>query len=157
MSNENQTLTWEANEFKHYPKNLGWYVVLISVTVLAMAFFIIIQSDVFAAVSLAIICLLIIFFSRQTPRVVEIELNSKGVRFGNISYPYKQIKYFWVVNNERHQTVNFHTSALVNNVLILELEGQDPDQTRDFLLQYLPEHSETDETFTQRVMHRFKF
>ncbi len=157
MSNENQNINWEAHEFKHYPKNLGWYVVLISGTLMAMAFFIIIQSDIFAAVSLAIISSLIIFFSRQHPKIVEIELNSKGIRFGNISYPYKQIKYFWVVNNERHQTVNFHTSALVNNVLILELDGQDPEEVENFLAQYLPEHPETDETFTQKVMHRFKF
>jgi hypothetical protein len=158
MSNENQnTLSWEAAEFKHYPKNMGWYVVLIAVTLMVMAFFIIIQSDIFAAVSLGILALLIIFFAGQKPQRVEIELNSKGVRFGNITYPYKQLKYFWVVHNERHRTINFHTSALLNSVLILELESQDPEQAREYLLQYLPEHSETEETPVQKVMHRFKF
>ena len=158
MPNENQnTLSWEAAEFKHYPKNLGWYVVLIAVALMVMAFFIIIQSDIFAAVSLGILALLIIFFAGQKPQIVEIELNSKGVRFGNITYPYKQLKYFWVVYNERHQTVNFHTSALLNSVLILELENQDPEQAREYLLQYLPEHSETEETSVQKVMHRLKF
>jgi hypothetical protein len=157
MSNENQNLSWEAWEFKHYPKNLGWYVVLIAVTIMVMAFFIIIQSDIFAAVSLGILALLIIFFSRQKPERVEIDLNSKGVRFGNITYPYKQLKYFWVVHNERHQTINFHTSALLNSVLILELENQDPEEAREFLLQYLPEHSESEETAVQKVMHRLKF
>ena len=64
---------------------------------------------------------------------MEIELNSHGVRFGNITYPYKQLKYFWVVHNERHQTINFHTSALLNSVLILELEDQDPEEAREFI------------------------
>jgi len=158
MSNENQnTLSWSAAEFKHYPKNLGWYVVLIAVTLMVMAFFIVIQSDIFAAVFLGILALLIIFFAGQKPEIVEIELNSKGVRFGNITYPYKQLKYFWVVHNERHQTINFHTSALLNSVLILELGNQDPEQAREYLLQYLPEHSETEETPIQKVMHRLKF
>ena len=158
MSNENQnTLSWSAPEFKHYPKNLGWYVVLATVTLMVMAFFIIVQSDIFAAVSLGILALLIVFFSRQEPEMVDIELNSRGVRFGNITYPYKQLKYFWVVHNERHQTINFHTSALLNSVLILELEDQDPEEARLYLSQYLPEHTETEETPIQKVMHRLKF
>lgn len=158
MDSQNQnTLSWEAAEFKHYSKNLGWYVVLIAVTLMVMSFFIIIQSDIFAAVSLGILALLIIFFAGQKPQRVEIELNSKGIRFGNITYPYKQLKYFWVVHNERHRTINFHTSALLNSVLILELENQDPEQAREYLLQYLPEHSETQETPIQKVMHRLKF
>jgi hypothetical protein len=157
MSNENQTLSWEAWEFKHYPKNLGWYVVLISVAIMAMAFFIIVQTDIFAAVTLGLLAVLIIIFSRQQPQRVQIELNNRGVRFGNISYPYKQLQYFWVVHNERHQTINFHTSALVNNVLILELEDQDPELAREYLLQYLPEHTEVGETSIQKVMHKLNF
>ena len=39
----------------------------------------------------------------------------------------------------------------------VELESQDPEQAREYLLQYLPEHSETQETPIQKVMHRFKF
>jgi len=152
-----QNITWEAHEFKHYPKTAGWYVTLVAVFILLMAFFIIVESDYFAAVCLAIICALVIVFARQTPKRVEIELNERGIRFGTLVYPYKQLKYFWVVNNERHQTINFHTSAFINNVVILELENQDPETVRSFLLRFLPEHHLTEETTAQRIMHRFKF
>jgi hypothetical protein len=158
MTAPNQnSISWQAPEFRHYPKNLGWYITLIAITILVDAFFIIVESDIFAAVSLSIIAALFIVFARQTPQTVTITLNSKGVDFGNLFYPYKQIKYFWVVNNQNHKTVNFHTSAFVNNILILELENQEPDRVRDFLIKHLPEHSETEETSAQRMMHRFKF
>jgi uncharacterized membrane protein YobD (UPF0266 family) len=158
MSNETQIkITWEAWEYKHYPKNLGWYVVLTSITLAVMAFFIIVQSDIFAAVSLGIIALLIVFFSRQTPRRVEIELTTKGINFGNIHYPYKQIKHFWIVHNQNHQMIIFDTSAVVNNILTVELEDQDPDMIREFLMNFLPEHTETEPTVTQKIMHTFKF
>ncbi len=152
-----QTLSWQAREFKHYPKNLGWYITFIAISILVVAFFVIIQNDIFAAVSLALLALLMLFFSRHKPEIVKIELNSKGLKFDNIFYPYKQLKYFWTVHNERHKTVNFATSAMVNNVVILELEDQDPDKVRTFLLQYLPEHESTEETPAQRFMHRFRF
>ncbi len=156
MSNP-ANISWQAPEFKHYPKNIGWYVTLICVFILLIAFFAIVESDLFASVTLGIICLLIIVFSRQIPRVVTIELNDRGIKFGNLFYPYKQLKYFWVVHNERHQTINFHTSALVNNTLILELEDQNPDTIRDYLARRLPEHHETQETPAQKITHRFKF
>ena len=152
-----KTISWEAWEFKHYPKNTGWYVTLISIAILVMSFFILVENDVFAAVSLGLITLLIIFFAKQLPQRVTIELSARGVHFGNLFYPYKQIKYFWVVNKEHHRTVNFHTSAFVNNVLILQLEDQDPNEVTDFLIAYLPEHPETEETLTQKVMHHVKF
>ncbi len=158
MSNDNQKIiSWQAPEFRHYPKNPGWSVTLIAVAILVIAFFIIVESDIFAAVSLGLITILIVLFSRQTPRLVNIELNSKGIKFDNLQYPYKQLKYFWVVNNDRHKTINFHTTAFLNNTLILELGNEDPEKTREFLLQYLSEHHETDETPIQRIMHRVKF
>jgi hypothetical protein len=157
MSNENKTISWKASEFKHYPKTTGWYLALVCITLLVMAFFIIVESDIFAAISLGIIAILIIIFSRQLPMRVEIELNTKGVKFGSLFYPYKQLKYFWVVHNPRHQTVNLETTAMVNSMVILELDGQDPDVVRDYLLKYLPEHSEIEETFGQKIMHKFKF
>ena len=158
MSNQNQnSISWEAWEFKHYPKSLGWYVTLVSVCILLIGFFIIVESDIFAAVCLGIITILIIIFSRQLPQKVDIKLTEKGLHFGNLFYPYKQIKHFWVVNNERHKTVNLYTSALINNVVILELENQDPEEVRDFLIKYIPEHHQSEETPAQKVMHRFKF
>jgi len=155
-SNQN-SIGWEAWEFKHYEKDLGWYVTVICIFLLMMAFFVIVESDIFAAVCLGIIAALVIIFSRQTPERVNIELTDRGVKFGSLFYPYKQIKYFWVVHNERHRTINFHTSALVNNTLILELQDQDPEVTRHYLLKYLPEHTATEETGIQKIMHMFKF
>jgi hypothetical protein len=157
MSNENQNnISWEAWEFQNYEKSPAWYISITGIALLVVVFFAYVQSDIFAAVSIALIAILFIIFSAQKPQRVGIELNSKSVKIGNLSYPYKQIKYFWVVYNERHRTINFHTSAFVNNVLILELESQNPEQARNFLLKYLPEHSETEETPIQKIAHKFK-
>ena len=130
---------------------------LISVAILIVAFFIVVERDIFAAVSLAILAILIVFFSRHKPQVINIELSGRGVHFGRLFYPYKQLRYFWIVHNENHQTINFHTSALINNTLILELGDQDPELTRLFLLQFLPEHIQTEPTAIQKIMHRLKF
>lgn len=157
MSNENKTIAWQAPEFRHYEKNLGWYVTLSGITVLIVGFFVVVQSDYFAAASLAILAILITLFARQKPQIVNIELSGRGIKFGNIMFPYKQLRYFWVVNNQTHKNVIFHTTAFLNNTVILELEDQNPDEVREFLLQHLPEHEETQETPVQKIMHKIKF
>jgi uncharacterized membrane protein YobD (UPF0266 family) len=159
MTNLSNTpsISWQADEFKYYPKNIGWYVTVVCVTILIVAFFIIVQEDIFAAASLGIVGILTILFARHKPSRVQIKLDERGIYFDKLFYPYKQIKYFWVVHNTRHQTINLHTSALINNVVILELENQDPEVIRKFLIQHIPEHPETQETQIQKIMHKFKF
>lgn len=143
-------------EFRHYEKTAGWYITLTALAILITAFFVI-QKDIFAAATTVIMSAFVLFFSRQTPKMVDIRLTGQGIEFDNIFFPYKQLKYFWIVNNQHHQTVNFHTNTYINNTIILELEGQNPDEIRAFLLGHLSEHEEVHETFVQRISHKLKF
>lgn len=154
---ENQnTISWQAPEFRYYEKNVGWYVTLAAVAILIIGFFVI-EKDLFAAISLGILTILVILFSRHKPKLVKVELSPKGVRFGDLFFPYKQLINFWVVNNQNHKTLNLHSTTYLNNIIIIELEDQEPEQIREFLIHFLPEHSETEETAIQRIMHKLKF
>jgi hypothetical protein len=156
MTKQISNINWEAPEFKHYEKGAGWYVTLLALAILVVSFFIF-QKDIFGAVCVAMLSVLIILFSRHKPKDVKVELNEKGVHFGNLFYPYKQIKHFWIVNNDCHKTLNLETTAYLNNMVILELNGQNHELIRNFLVQFLLEHERTTETFVQRAMHRLKF
>ena len=157
MSTEPQTFSWKAPEFKHYEKNVGWYTTLVSVCILIVGYFII-QKDYFGALTMFIIGAVLIFFSRQVPNTVDIELTHKHISFGKMLFPYKQLRSFWVVHNQNHKTLNLETTTYLNNLLILELQDQDPEEIRIFLLQYLPEHpTYNKETFAQKVIHKLKF
>jgi len=151
-----EKISWHAPEYRHYEKNAGWYVTLISIVVLIIGFFVI-QKDIFAAITTGLLGVLVVGFSRQKPEVIPMELDHKSVKMGKIELPYKQIRHFWVVHNEKHKTVNLETTTLVNNMVVLELEDQDPETVRQFLAQHLPEHEETDATFVQKITHWLKF
>ena len=151
------SISWTALEFRHYEKSVGWYVTLLAVFALITAFFVLVQKDWFGAICTVLLAGLIVFFSRQQPKAVEITVDSKGVSYGKIFHSYKQLKSFWVVHNQNHKTLNLHTTAHFNNLLILELEEQNPETVREFLTAFLPEHPETEESSIQKVMHWFKF
>jgi hypothetical protein len=156
MSTQNQTISWTAPEFRYYEKNVGWYVTFIIIVVLLVGFFVY-EHDLFAAICIAIIAIFTALFSSQKPKIVSIELTNKEVKLGVLSLPYKQLRYFWVVNNQNHKTLNLQTSTVINNTIIIELLEQNEDEIRQYLLPYLPEHQQTHETFAQRMSHKFKF
>ena len=156
MSSQNKTLSWQAPEFKQYEKTAGWYATLIAVAVLVVGYFAI-QRELFSAVTMVVVAAVIVYFSRQQPQLLTVTLNHRGIKFGTLFVPYKQIKHFWVVHNAHHKTLNIHTTAYLNHFLVFELEEQDPDEVRQFLLPYFQEHDEEHEALTQSIAHRFKF
>jgi hypothetical protein len=149
-------LSWQAPEFRHYPKNAAWYITLCIITALLIIFQVL-QKDIFGAICLFIFGIFIVIFSRQRPRLVNIQLTTTGLVIDESFIPYKTVKHFWLVNNDNHQTLNVETTAYLNRTLIIQLEGQDPEKVRDIMAQNAPEHSATEETLAQRVMHRLKF
>jgi hypothetical protein len=154
--NEHILLAWQAPEFRHYPKNAAWYLTLLIIALLIITFQII-QKDIFGAVSIVIFTIFIYIFSRQRPRIVNIRLTTAGIGIDESFIPYKSVKHFWVVDNQNHRTLNVETTAFLNRTLILELADQDPDTVRNIMSELAPEHSETEETFAQRIMHKLKF
>lgn len=158
MSDQNShpILQWQAPEFRHYPKNIGWYITFIALSILIIGFFII-QKDYFGAASLTILACLIAFFSNQHPQTIIILIDQHGIQYGNLHFPYAQVKQFWIVDTEHHKTLNVETTALVNNTLILELVDENPQIIREVLLKHIPEHEDPKATLAQKISHRLKF
>jgi cell division protein FtsW (lipid II flippase) len=148
------TISWEANEFKEYTKNTGWYagVVLITVILVGLAVW---QKDVFGAISLIVIAGIVLFLLNRRPGRILISLTPKGIFFGESFISYKNIRHFWIVEADHHRTVNLETTAYLNRVQMLELEDQDMEAVRFYLSQYIPEHEGKQETLAQQFMHRF--
>ncbi len=153
---ERTYLSWEAPEFQHYPKNFTWYITL-GIIVLLVLTFELLQKDFFGAISLAVIAVFIVIFAMHQPKRINIDLTSDGIHIENSFIPYEQMKYFWIVDNDNHRTLNLETTAYINRTILIELDSQDPDEVRDIMVQQVPEHSSTEETFIQRLIHRLKF
>src|SRR5438132_9393448 len=131
-NNQKVFLSWEAPEFRHYPKNFGWYLTLLIVAGLILLYQIL-QKDFFGAFTVVVLTIFIWIFARQQPRNVTISVTDKGLNIDDSHLPYQEIKQFWVVDTENHRTLNLETNAYLNRLVILQLEDQDPDEVRDLL------------------------
>lgn len=152
----NVIMEWEAPEFKHYAKNAAWYITLIILGMLLVAYQIW-HKDWFGAVSIAIIAAFVYAYSKLKPKIIPVRISDIGIHLNDFFVPYTHIRHFWIVHNENHQALNIETTAYFNHILSIELEDQDPEIVREILQEALPENSELEETLAQKMAHRFKF
>jgi hypothetical protein len=148
--------SWQAPEFRHYPKNPAWYITLVIIVTLLVVYQIF-QNDYFGAVCLVVVGLMVILFARQVPKIVNMEISDQGIHINNDLIPYNRIRNFWILDNPVHKTLNFETTAYLNHILTIELEDIDADELHEFLADILPEHNEPSPTLAQRISHRFRF
>ncbi len=147
---------WEAPEFRHYPKNPAWYITLVIVVVL-LVIYEVLAKDIFGAVSLVIIASFVVYFGRQEPQIIPMQISDQGIHINNDIIPYQRIKMFSVIDDGVHKTLNIETTAYLNHLLTIELAEMDAEEIRDFLIDVLPEHEEVVPTVAQKISHRFKF
>lgn len=76
---------------------------------------------------------------------------------GEILYPYKIIKKFWLVYNPPiTKTLNFETTAYLNNRISIQLGSQDPVAVKLYLSQYLPEDLDRTESLSETLARTLK-
>lgn len=153
---DNTFFEWEAPEFKHYQKNVIWYVLfgLIAAGLIALA---VIRGDYFGASTTFILALLILYFTHRKPNMVPVKITNRGFHIDNLNIPYRYVKQFWIVDSDHHKTLNLETNTYLNHTVIIELSEQDTEPIRAFLANFLPEHEAPQPSFSQRIAHRFKF
>ena len=149
-------IEWQAPEFRHYPKNIAWYITF-AIIVALLVIYQIFQRDWFGAISVGLISVLFGVFALHRPGIVTVRITTVGLHIDDTQIPFNNIKQFWIVDNDNHKTLNIETTAYLNHQLAIELEDQEADEVHEILSELLPEKEEQAETMAQRISHRLKF
>lgn len=148
-----QKLTWETLDHIKEEKSSDWFWIIgiIAIAGAVLAIF-------FNNILLGLLILLSAFASFMfvnTPGKLEIyELNKKGVRIGDIVYPYNSLKSFYVIDEDGYDRdrILIKSEKLLMPILIIPLGNEvTVEETRDFLLNYM-EEEEMSEPPTYHIM-----
>ena len=119
--------------------------------------FAIYDRSIITIITFALIILMIFVISTQAPREITCKITKTGISLGNTLYPYKTIKTFWIMYNPPEiKTLNFETTAYINNTIIVQLGNQDPVTVKLALSQYLLEDLNREESATDALARRLK-
>jgi hypothetical protein len=156
MENKNE-FSWKAREYIYHEKNPGWYLVIGFLGLLVLAYALL-TRDYIMFITLLVVLAVAIAYARRKPRIITITLSGSGVTVGRETYPFSNLKTFWLIYRPPEvKTLYLETTNYVNRDLSVELENQDPNEVRKFLLRFLPEDLKREESYTDQLLRKLKF
>ena len=132
-----QIIVWRTQEYEYVPKSREWYWVvgIVAAGVILASF---ILGNVLFGILIAIAAFTVMLFGARPPQVVEVEMTAQGIKLNSELHTFKSLDSFWV-SREAAPCIIFKSKKALSPYLIVPLEYVNPDNTREFILKYLPE------------------
>lgn len=154
------SISWQAYEYFHEPKSADWYWGLAVISLAISGGAIIFGNYIFAILVIIIAISLAIHAHHHEPKLVNFEINERGVRIDNIFYPYKTLESFDI---EAHETeVGIFAKIYIKSkktfmpLIVIPIAEIHPDDIRDYLSIFL-EESEHRESIWHRLIEWLGF
>lgn len=101
VSQAQDTITWEAEEYIVREKNTWWYVGLVAVSLVFVGVAVLAQAWTFLAVIILSVVALLVYTLRP-PRMLRYTLTNKGLSEGEKLYDYSEFKAFGILHEGNH-------------------------------------------------------
>ena len=148
-------LSWTLVEYEEKEKNTDWFwalgLIVIAGSVTAFIF-----KNYFFSALLVIGGILIGYFAKKKPDMVDYELNMKGFQIKNRIFLYKEIEAFHI-NREKGPTMLLKTNRFMFPVLSIPIEQTHIYEIRNILINQNIKEEEIKETMPEKIMEYLDF
>jgi len=150
------SLTWRAHAQEKHERSNQWYIIFGLVFLGLVAFAVFIDHNVLTLITFVVMFAVVLLFTLQPTSVITYQITPSGIHIGSTEFSYKIIKSFWIVYTPGVKTLNFETTAYLNNTITAQLGDQDPVEVKLVLDQYIPEDLDRGESATQTLARKLK-
>lgn len=149
---------WKAHEYYFQEKTSDWYwavgIIGFSIAVIAIIF-----GNILFSLLIIVSTLALSLFASKEPRLLRFEINKSGVIIDKTLFPFGTLESFWVEDNKhlgRPSQLFLKSQRVMVPIIAIPLEGTDPEDIRDFLLDHLLESHHV-EPLGQKLLEYFGF
>ena len=136
---DDAVLSWVAPETIKHERGVLWKVIM-TITVLASVIGGFCYDS--ATFSIAIMAFVVAYYFAhlEHPKDVEVKISKIGIKVGARKYSYSRIKAFWIIYEPPYtKTLNIRVAEELITDITIQLDGQNPSQVREFLIEKIPE------------------
>ncbi len=151
-----EEIVWKTVNYIQHDRSSTWYLIfgLISLGLIVFGIF---TKSILTVITFVAVIASVLTLNYQTPRTLTCKATKTGISYGRTLFPYKIIKTFWILYHPPEiRTLNFETTAYLNNRITIQLENQDPVELQAFLNQYLREDLDREESLTETLVRNLK-
>lgn len=148
-------LAWEAHEYIHTEKTADWYwsVGLIAVVLAVIA---ILMHNLLFALLIIVSTTALLLLAIRRPRLIQIEINTRGILEDELLYPFSSLESFWVEDRMFADKLIIKSQKPLMPLIVIPLEEVGPEEVREIIVQYLPEEEQR-EPLSHSLMERLGF
>ncbi len=153
-----KSISWRAYDHIKEKKSEDWFwivgIVAIAIAILAIFF-----NNILFALLIVLAAFSSFLLAHSAPRVIDYEISRKGIRSGDVIYPFSSVESFWTVDEdgyERDRILVKSKKFFMPMITIPVGDGANLEEVRECLLQYLKEE-ELHEPFYEYLMHILGF
>ncbi|HEX5447644.1 MAG TPA: hypothetical protein VFW90_00345 [Candidatus Saccharimonadales bacterium] len=133
-----RSVSWEASEYIDHPHGANWYAGLVVATIVLAIVIYLISRDIFAAVTIVIVGIIVGVFVRQKPRLIKYEINDSGITIDGKIYGYSSFKSFAIIREGALSSVNLFPLKRFMPPITAYYEPEDEKKIADALGNHLP-------------------
>ncbi|MEX2054544.1 MAG: hypothetical protein WD972_00035 [Candidatus Andersenbacteria bacterium] len=151
-----EPVSWSASEFIESEKPTGWYLALAGVSTAATAIIYLMTRD---PVTVAVVLLAAVLFAvtaKRKPRTLKYEIDERGIKIGEKSYPYDYFKTFSILEEGAFNSIQLMPLKRFMPPISLYFPPENEEKIVSTLGSYLP-HEERSHDVVERLMRRVRF
>lgn len=133
-----QTISWEASEFIHRPKGVGWFLGFMVFAVALLGFGVFILRDFVTTGGFVIMLVAIVVVAVRPPRILRYVIDGSGVRIGEKLYPYHQFQSYGVLQEGGVWSILLMPTGRFQPPLSIYFSREQGEKIVDILGTYLP-------------------
>ena len=147
-------LNWVFPEYEIGQRGNSWYIWFGIIIALLISTAILSDNFLFAVI-LLLFSVILFLQNWRRPKKIEITISPIGVQIGDTLHEMRDIDEFWIAYDPPYvEKVYFAFASPIRPHMGVPLEGQNPLQVRELLLQYVPENLEREEELTSDSIAR---
>ncbi len=150
-----ENINWTLPEYEHREKTNDWYWALGVVVVCGSIASVMYENYLFAAL-LVIGGIMMGYFASQTPEMIDYEVNNKGFKLKDHTYPYKKIKSFFV-GGEKNLYLFIKIDRIFLPVIYVPIEKHLAEMIREKFLSQNVVEEEMKEHPSEKMMEMIGF
>jgi hypothetical protein len=129
--------SWQASEYVHHHKGVGWYMILLAVALILLAAAVLLHFWLGLGLVVAGGSAIAVY-AHKPPRTLTYELTSGGITIEGRTYPFQDFRSFGVLPETEWHTIDLLPSRRFRPSIAVLFNPTDLDEIVDHLEQHLP-------------------
>lgn len=146
--NETTLVEWRAEEFNNYSHNWIWYLLVIFITLIVIAYSVY-SRDWFIIGVAVILNIFIFWYIRKKPDEINYRITQLGIYNGERFYPYSEIHSYWISYNKEGSKLNIVFTKKYLPLFSFHLKDVDPLIIKSVLSKHIPEQENRNESLME--------